>query len=93
MLDGRNRQTAFPGLYCPGLIEAQGETQSGISSTSQFPGLYCPGLIEARPTCSTRLPWSSFPGLYCPGLIEAAAPMGPCDAARTVSGALLPRPH
>ena len=35
----------------------------------------------------------AFPGLYCPGLIEAAAIAPVHQAARMVSGALLPRPH
>ena len=65
----------FPGLYCPGLIEATGKRQDCVGG-GWFPGLYCPGLIEA--SRFTRMPCLStmFPGLYCPGLIEAAWVMG-----------------
>ena len=37
----------FPGLYCPGLIEASRSELNHLSSRGVFPGLYCPGLIEA----------------------------------------------
>ena len=36
----------FPGLYCPGLIEAVTYSYA-VTSEGGFPGLYCPGLIEA----------------------------------------------
>ena len=36
----------FPGLYCPGLIEAAVRRHLNHGSV-RFPGLYCPGLIEA----------------------------------------------
>ena len=44
---GDEPQLAFPGLYCPGLIEAAAST-SAPGRGRTFPGLYCPGLIEAR---------------------------------------------
>jgi len=37
----------FPGLHCPGLIEARHKT-SNIHARKCFPGLHCPGLIEAH---------------------------------------------
>ena len=40
-------QYAFPGLYCPGLIEATVQPLAGVLAVELFPGLYCPGLIEA----------------------------------------------
>ena len=43
------RMGGFPGLYCPGLIEAGGGHRSP-GHRRRFPGLYCPGLIEARGT-------------------------------------------
>ena len=42
---GRTR-AAFPGHYCPGLIEASAAPVRSIASPA-FPGHYCPGLIEA----------------------------------------------
>ena len=36
----------FPGLYCPGLIEARQRAPLAHQG-GEFPGLYCPGLIEA----------------------------------------------
>ena len=85
--------TEFPGLYCPGLIEAR--AGPGLAPPRRaFPGLYCPGLIEAMG--AGRAPIFNapgFPGLYCPGLIEAASAISASSALRNVSGALLPRPH
>jgi len=37
----------FPGLHCPGLIEASQCTARRVLPHSRFPGLHCPGLIEA----------------------------------------------
>ena len=39
----------FPGLYCPGLIEAGVGSVYWSDIAAWFPGLYCPGLIEANP--------------------------------------------
>ena len=41
----------FPGLYCPGLIEAP-TVNHPRTGPDMFPGLYCPGLIEATETRS-----------------------------------------
>ena len=60
----------FPGLYCPGLIEAGGSHCLPLAF-DWFPGLYCPGLIEAILARGGRAMKPEFPGLYCPGLIEA----------------------
>ena len=84
----------FPGLYCPGLIEAATARRLDVVGLVVFPGLYCPGLIEAGPQApSAPWPWKVFPGLYCPGLIEGLREYGTGDAQQGVSGALLPRPH
>ena len=65
--------TTFPGLYCPGLIEAATPSSGRACDRAAFPGLYCPGLIEARPSAGAGAPTPPrFPGLYCPGLIEAS---------------------
>ena len=45
---------SFPGLYCPGLIEAR-VFHHAPPVMGVFPGLYCPGLIEARPGGASRL--------------------------------------
>ena len=82
----------FPGLYCPGLIEAS-SGRGMRSGGSRFPGLYCPGLIEAGASACHASASLWFPGLYCPGLIEASNFLPPPKPAVTVSGALLPRPH
>ena len=63
---------AFPGLYCPGLIEALARARTR-PRPSKFPGLYCPGLIEAALLDVEDAGVAEFPGLYCPGLIEAVA--------------------
>ena len=84
--------TTFPGLYCPGLIEAASLRSRAIIS-SPFPGLYCPGLIEAWDGEAGGTSARMFPGLYCPGLIEARASSTPRRPGSPVSGALLPRPH
>ena len=44
--DGFADDERFPGLYCPGLIEALYRT-TRQGERRRFPGLYCPGLIEA----------------------------------------------
>ena len=63
--------TAFPGLYCPGLIEAVPPVVLVVLVEGWFPGLYCPGLIEALSGRERQHAPPAFPGLYCPGLIEA----------------------
>ena len=84
----------FPGLYCPGLIEAAWTWRSIVAWMSVFPGLYCPGLIEAGVHWQSPPLAEAFPGLYCPGLIEAdRTPRRVRLLHRHVSGALLPRPH
>ena len=40
------RAVPYPGLLCPGLIEAN-VAPSGPSAKPPYPGLLCPGLIEA----------------------------------------------
>ena len=40
-------EVVFPGLYCPGLIEARLRSWIMHRIVPVFPGLYCPGLIEA----------------------------------------------
>ena len=82
----------FPGLYCPGLIEARRGSRRA-PNTSSFPGLYCPGLIEASGMMDKAHANMMFPGLYCPGLIEADYRGNIDGLSNSVSGALLPRPH
>ena len=43
----RRTRRGFPGLYCPGLIEAVLPALEAAAVLEKFPGLYCPGLIEA----------------------------------------------
>ena len=38
---------AYPGLLCPGLIEADHILDSDVLPRGAYPGLLCPGLIEA----------------------------------------------
>ena len=82
----------FPGLYCPGLIEAAVRV-TATAESPEFPGLYCPGLIEALWGGVLPRQQDAFPGLYCPGLIEADAAIASDSSTAKVSGALLPRPH
>jgi len=44
----RRHKCRFPGLDCPGLIEA-GFCGQKANDAGGFPGLDCPGLIEAPP--------------------------------------------
>ena len=60
----------FPGLYCPGLIEAM-PPGAGGSSMPPFPGLYCPGLIEAsRPAVVTPNKPLGFRGSIAPASLK-----------------------
>ena len=62
---------AYPGLLCPGLIEAFTWSETTILGAA-YPGLLCPGLIEATGAGGEILqPSETYPGLLCPGLIEA----------------------
>ena len=85
--------TPFPGLYCPGLIEALTQTYEA-ACTMRFPGLYCPGLIEA--ITGTGKGWvgtHSFRGSIAPASLKQKYGVGIRPAPGSVSGALLPRPH
>ena len=84
------RSFAFPGLYCPGLIEAKSSIPASAVYEG-FPGLYCPGLIEATARRRPGRVVPGFPGLYCPGLIEAWEVAGAsADAARCFRGSIAP---
>ena len=61
----------FPGLDCPGLIEATFAASIQYNVLGSFPGLDCPGLIEAPSWLMCKAATIRFPGLDCPGLIEA----------------------
>ena len=83
----------FPGLYCPGLIEAM-PPGAGGSSMPPFPGLYCPGLIEAsRPAVVTPNKPLGFRGSIAPASLKLVGCRGARYGGPVVSGALLPRPH
>ena len=64
----------FPGLYCPGLIEAR-KSRSATRLATPFPGLYCPGLIEARgaPPRPTHRP-ARFRGSIAPASLKPGLP-------------------
>ena len=84
----------FPGLYCPGLIEAQSLDVCGGNTESRFRGSIAPASLKPSNRIIMVGYSPTFPGLYCPGLIEARRHDGDAvGAVRAVSGALLPRPH
>ena len=60
----------FPGLYCPGLIEAA-PGGSCWCTRSGFRGSIAPASLKPRPRQVGHHGFPAFPGLYCPGLIEA----------------------
>ena len=64
------RTPEFPGLYCPGLIEAATRPSQEVHRR-RFRGSIAPASLKLRkPEAMPRL-GELFPGLYCPGLIEA----------------------
>ena len=66
---------AFPGLYCPGLIEAQ-RRDSAFVMRCGFRGSIAPASLKPCPFGTPSGVSRAFPGLYCPGLIEASAVSG-----------------
>ena len=69
------RPRRFPGLYCPGLIEAQHGRPSNPPGGTCFRGSIAPASLKPRGCSSSSRTWRRFPGLYCPGLIEAIVSM------------------
>ena len=64
----------FPGLYCPGLIEASRESARASSLSLSFRGSIAPASLKPGPGRQGLQDQDAFPGLYCPGLIEARCP-------------------
>ena len=83
---------SFPGLYCPGLIEA-GRRATIRTRWNCFRGSIAPASLKRRQERLPALAHVAFPGLYCPGLIEALISGALGALSGGVSGALLPRPH
>jgi len=64
----------FPGLDCPGLIEADNKVFKWLGMDNVFRGLIAPASLKRRSTIASLLSRVGFPGLDCPGLIEARRP-------------------
>ena len=65
------RETKFPGLYCPGLIEARAHQWRAREGRTRFRGSIAPASLKLNRVRRHGRPAGEFPGLYCPGLIEA----------------------
>ena len=67
-------KSLFPGLYCPGLIEAG---WAGLPRPPRygFRGSIAPASSKRNPSPAGSFRMAMFPGLYCPGLIEAMSPI------------------
>jgi len=64
----------FPGLDCPGLIEAELNTYQ-YPYPKSFPGLDCPGLIEADlAQKNTQFAFTVFRGLIAPASLKLPRP-------------------
>ena len=62
----------FPGLYCPGLIEAPAGAAMATASAPCFRGSIAPASLKRGGRLAFHHRHDDvFPGLYCPGLIEA----------------------
>ena len=61
----------FPGLYCPGLIEAGRVGMAHTMTRRGFRGSIAPASLKRRGPVRVASDAAGFPGLYCPGLIEA----------------------